>query len=385
MSEKGAAPQMKLSPLLIAALLLCTAALACAQDLQPAAQRARATLSSVIGGQATGMGGAFVAVANDGTALYWNPAALAGRRNTRVYGAIGGQSDNIDTLDELLDVADILEEEDGLTVQEFNTIRDVARRNDGSVIEGDVGAIGTVEINNFAIGYWAIAGGNAVLDYEQMDALQEIPQVTESVDWDGDAVGQAGAGVAYGRSISTRWDLGITARLSALSVAAADGRATATTIPEPAVGLANAYDVDTETTYTVDIGAMYRAGSHSQFGIVGRNLTSPSFDLMLERPSGVVEMQYEIEPSFDLGYSWMGDDGGVFAVDVHNVTEANDVGCEIAVGVSTPLADWLDARFGYGNDQPTFGLGLNFGSVNVDIASALNWEDRVAISGASTF
>ena len=31
-----------------------------------------------IGARALGMGGAFVGLANDGTALYWNPAGLAG-------------------------------------------------------------------------------------------------------------------------------------------------------------------------------------------------------------------------------------------------------------------------------------------------------------------
>jgi hypothetical protein len=371
--------------IVVVALLVSGLSIGQAQQLQSAAQRARATLTSVVGAQATGMGGAFVAVANDGTALFWNPAALADHRNTRVYGAIGGQSDNIDTLDELLDVGDILEEEDGLTIGEFNTIRNVARRNDGEVVQGDVGAIGTIEVNNFAVGYWAIAGGNSVLDYEQVVPLQGIPAATETVDWDGDAVGQAGAGVAYGRSVSDRFDVGLTARLSALSVAVADGRATATTIPEPAVTLENAYDVDTETDFTVDLGVMYATGPHNHFGLVGRNLTGPTFDMQLERPAGVMQIQQEIEASFDVGYSYMADDGGVFAVDVHNVTEANGVGSEIAVGISTPLADWLDARFGYGSDAPTFGLGLNLGSVQVDVASGLEWEDRVAISGSATF
>ncbi len=371
-------------PVMVVALLVSVASID-AQQIQEGARRARATLTSVIGAQATAMGGAFVAVANDGTALYWNPAALARNRSTRLYGSLGGQSENLDTLDELLDVADILEKEDALTVGEFNQIRNVAIRNDGSVVEGDVGAIGTLEHNNFAIGYWAIAGGNALLEHDAVDVLQELPQGTETVNWDGDAIGQAGAGIAYGHRISDRWDVGLTARLAVLSLAVADGATTATTIPEPSVTLDNAHDVDTDTTYTVDLGAMYSAGAHSRFGIVGRNLTNPGFDLLLEGAAGTMQVEQEIDASVDVGYSYTADDGGVFAIDVHNLTEANGVGSSVAVGVSEPIADWLDVRFGYGNDAPTFGLGLHLGSVSIDVASALDWEDRVAIAGSVAF
>ncbi|MEN8194150.1 MAG: long chain fatty acid transport protein, partial [Bacteroidota bacterium] len=35
-----------------------------------------------VGPKALGMGGAFVGLANDGTAIYWNPAGLAGQESS---------------------------------------------------------------------------------------------------------------------------------------------------------------------------------------------------------------------------------------------------------------------------------------------------------------
>ncbi|HYW68302.1 MAG TPA: hypothetical protein VE960_01750, partial [bacterium] len=39
-----------------------------------------------LGARAMGMGGAFVAVADDVTALHWNPAGLAGLHGVQVFG-----------------------------------------------------------------------------------------------------------------------------------------------------------------------------------------------------------------------------------------------------------------------------------------------------------
>ena len=38
-----------------------------------------------IGPKALGMGGAFVGLADDGTAIYWNPAGLAGQSNSILF------------------------------------------------------------------------------------------------------------------------------------------------------------------------------------------------------------------------------------------------------------------------------------------------------------
>lgn len=341
---------------------------------QENAARVQATMSSVIGAAATGMGGAFVAVADDGTALYWNPAALADNSGFRIYGAVGGASQNIDTIQDLIDVADILGEEDELSEEDFDLIRDVAQRNDGVPVEGGIGAIGTIEFSQFALGYWAMAAGNGVLNYTQNIGA-------EMVDWTADAAGQAGAGIGYGRNISGPWNVGVTARLSALSLGYADGNAEMQVVPNATVDSNNVTDSDTDTSYTVDLGVLYSADGRNRFGLVGRNLTSPSFDLELNAQ----QISAEIDPSVDLGFAHTTSDGSIIALDAHNVFEANDAGCELAVGISKPLCDIATLRLGYGNGTPTFGLGFTLGGFQLDLASALDWEDRVAIGASGAF
>jgi hypothetical protein len=62
-----------------------------------------------IGSRAQGMGGAFVAVANDATAVYWNPAGLSAFRGWEVQGlaSIHGQ-DHMDVFNVLDEVEDVL-------------------------------------------------------------------------------------------------------------------------------------------------------------------------------------------------------------------------------------------------------------------------------------
>jgi hypothetical protein len=336
-------------------------------------------MSSVIGAAATGMGGAFVAVADDGTALYWNPAALADNSGFRIYGAVGGASQNIDTIQDLLDVADILGDEDELSEEDFDLIREVAERNSGIPVEGGIGAIGTLEFSQFALGYWAMAAGNGVLNYTQNIGA-------EVVDWTADAAGQAGAGLGYGRNVSGPWNVGITARAAVLSLANAEGTAARPVVPNPVVTSDNVTDSDADTSYTVDLGVLYSPDARNRFGLVGRNLTSPSFDLELDDALGnPQQISAEIDPSVDLGFAHTASDGSIIAVDAHNIFEANDVGCEIAVGISKPLCDVVTLRLGYGNDAPTFGLGFDLGGFQLDLASTFDWEDRVAIGASGTF
>lgn len=69
---------------------------------------------SIVGPRALGMGGAFVAVANDSTAVYWNPAGLAksGRWDIRIPVSLRAQdhlgvADTVDDIDDILAGRDI--------------------------------------------------------------------------------------------------------------------------------------------------------------------------------------------------------------------------------------------------------------------------------------
>ena len=62
----------------IVVLALAVAINAHAQTVTKVGTTAGKFLSIPVGARALGMGGAFVAVANDVSAMYWNPAGIAG-------------------------------------------------------------------------------------------------------------------------------------------------------------------------------------------------------------------------------------------------------------------------------------------------------------------
>ncbi len=371
---------MDRSRLLVATLVAAmTLAFVTDAGAQGDAARAQAGLSSVVGTMATGMGGAFVAVANDGTALYWNPAALASHRGIRLYTSFGGASENIDTVDELLDLADILEQDEGpLSTGDFDIIRDVARRNDNVPVEGNAGFISAIELGNFALGTWIIGGVDAVLDYSS------VADVSERVDFTAAGGAQGGAGLAYGRSLGPQWDVGVCGRLAGMAVARGEGYASHVSGEEPTLVNPEG-DGDTDTSFTVDVGVIYAPDDRSRWALVGRNVTNPSFDMSLEGTEGPTTIEMDLEPSVDAGYCYTAPDGAIIAVDVHNVTEANDVGSDLAVGMAVPLSSSASLRLGYGDGLPTLGLGLRLGGLRLEAASALDWKDRVALCGAIEF
>jgi len=78
---KGVTTAMKRVIVLSLALLMVISAMALAEGVG-----AFSAFDSGIGARALAMGGAFVGVANDATAAYWNPAGLAGLTDTRLDG-----------------------------------------------------------------------------------------------------------------------------------------------------------------------------------------------------------------------------------------------------------------------------------------------------------
>ena len=57
----------------------------CSSDLDKTGTTAAKFLSIDIGARAVGMGGAFTSIANDATAMYWNPAGLSFYKNRDIY------------------------------------------------------------------------------------------------------------------------------------------------------------------------------------------------------------------------------------------------------------------------------------------------------------
>ena len=349
-------------------------------DLGQSAARARAGMTNLLGTRATGMGGASVAAPEPGAALYWNPAALARERGFRLSGSLGGSAEGLSAAEDLRDVVDIIDDAQtavDIGIEDFFTIRDIIIRNDGETIRGEAGLLGGLQYNNFALGYWVMAGGDAGVNHTQ------IGSTDERVDWDATAAGQASAGVGYGHSLSEQLAVGVTVRQlwvgSGFSVGSAEARGIdeeARILVDAAYGEIND-GAEYDDTITVDLGLLYSPDERVHYGLVGRNLTNPSF-------TGVPAFE-DLDLSVDLGYAYTWDDGSIFAIDCHNVTEANGKNSSIAVGLGAMLGRDVQIRTGYGAGSPVLGLGLSMGSFDLDIASALRWEDRVAISGSIVF
>jgi opacity protein-like surface antigen len=200
---------------------------------------ARAQLYENVGTRAQGMAGAFVAVADDANAGWWNPAGLA-------TGAV------------------------------FNIVVERARQTEpkdpvgifSSTTTGTSGfafALPSLGVNNyrFRISESVPAPSTAAGDAPRPDGEVPVAQV-RSV-----AVGQLG--VTLGQSLGDHLVLGTTVKL-------VKGGAVTTLVDatEDTLDLANDLDIDSETKFDLDLGAML-SFTHLRLGISLRNTTAPSF------------------------------------------------------------------------------------------------------------
>lgn len=103
------------------------------------------------GARAYGMGGAFVAVVNDPSALYWNPAAL-GQNHIQLHGSLVGQ--NLNQLSNLTKLADALAEGDSEALTKLA----------GQSIEIPVHALGAISFGPVALGMGARGAATAHVD-----------------------------------------------------------------------------------------------------------------------------------------------------------------------------------------------------------------------------
>jgi len=342
---------------------------------QGAAGRARAGTTATIGTMAAGMGGAFVAVAEDATALYWNPAGLARQHGFSWYTTVGGETRNVDVLEELEDVADIVSADELITSDEFQLIRDVAQRNSGRPVSLGAGLFTGLTLGSFGLGVYGMVGADGQFAYTSGAAAAPYD---ERVDWTGTAFGQGGAGIGYGRRMSDSLDVGVTVKQAGVYQAKdAAGYTGYNADEDEAEVVSEDVEGEGDTALSLDLGMIYYGSGGGRWALVGRNLTGPSFTLGSET--------LELDPSFDIGYAVRTPDGDIVAIDLHNVTEANDANNDLAIGLRKRLTKRCDLRLGYSNHQPSLGMGLDLGFLNFGFAWAPDWKDRAVVSGALEF
>ncbi len=364
----------------IVPVIVIVAVLVAVSVFPAAAQTSKAALvgpKAGVGPRASAMGGAFVAVADDATALYWNPAGLALVDRWTFTGNVIGRAQNLDSVDDASDVYDIVTES-SITGLDF----DFVRRQVGVLADrpfvGEVAAVGALAMPGWAVGGYGIAGVAAGLS-TGVDAngngniSAPLPNGAtfedgEFVQVQGDGLWQHSEGIAMGRRLGERLTVGVGVRKMTMGYGDKNWKASVNVpvaggppdFPAP-VETGNISKV-TDSSTTADVGFLYTLTPQARAGLVARSLTSPDFTL----GAGRVEADMVV----DAGLAFFSEDGrATFAVDAHNLTEANDVACTVHLGYEYRPVGFLTLRAGSAESTLTYGVGLNLGILTIDLAS----------------
>ncbi|MEI6503897.1 MAG: type VI secretion system contractile sheath large subunit, partial [Armatimonadota bacterium] len=214
--------RLRLAVLLAVVMCVSLAAAAYAQvptdpALQKKISQVRGMGSFGLGARAMGMGGAFTAVADGPTAVYWNPAGLANSHGFRTAFSITGQADNLNVLsdgkdlyDSINDVVDAINSGTGTVEQAtFENLWHNAQDLSGKPVSANIsaGLIG-LSVGHVGFGLWAQAAGGAALQ----TSGQPVPTPASWVRAQASTLGYGTAGLGYGWSLKPNLDVGVTAR-----------------------------------------------------------------------------------------------------------------------------------------------------------------------------
>ncbi|MFO7945386.1 MAG: hypothetical protein R6V19_01030 [Armatimonadota bacterium] len=322
--------------------------------------------------RALGMGDAFVAVADDEQALYWNPAGLSRHRGVR-WSILGGAGrvENVDVIDDLASAGDIIGDDPGdfLSADDFDFLRRVAEDSEGMPLELQLGFLSAFSWDNIALGVY----GQAAADIE-------FPQVnTNRVDVDAQIAGQGSGAVAGGWDLNDELAVGVSLK----SMTYAEDLVDKTFRPDAPI-TARVDESDDDTATSADVGIRLTPEERVAFGAVVRNVNSPEFDLDLKGDIGKVTRK--VDPSVHFGLAVVNEARNTtIAADIHNVFDANDTGATVHMGVERELGSHLTARAGYGDRQFTWGLTAELGPLVLEMASASDWNDMFGASATLDF
>ena len=255
--------------MLVSGLLLVTTTFAPAQ--------VTAVEFAIVGPRAVGMGGAGVAVTTDALATYWNPAGLALQKSTdiRVQGSVqavdrGGVNDALDAINSI-NLSD---------PTNLNTLQGLLN----TLNSGTVSAIGAASLyfkgyfGDQAVGFNIsdVATGGEFTPTPLSAAISGTTLVVNGqLAVQGLEARQAGFSYAYAFSDRT-FAIGATAKIiqgaaynASVSVFQANGDINfRNNLGKPEIS----------TAISIDAGATYQPSSWLRFGVVGKDLTQPTFD-----------------------------------------------------------------------------------------------------------
>ncbi len=341
--------------------------------------------------RALGLGGAYLLLSDDSSAVLWNPAALAHTRRFTFPLDITGRA-NFD----LKDVTDLV---DGLkTIRDQTDVADAdAVRTAIRTAYGDVkGFLARRPVMKATLmpsagfswgGYGLAVTSGVVLQLEsQVDApagafgVGPLP-AADNLYVRGGALALTSAAVGHGRLFPGGLTVGGSLRLVRADFAGFLAGASL----DPGAGdpvLGTAFRQVNDKAFTLDIGAIFEPPIQPpmwriRYAGVVRNLWPAKFDLGTQAG---VNMDFRLNPELDVGAvaEWKGGRTlGVF--ELHNVTGGNGGDISVHAGVEHWVGSIWAIRAGWDDDKPVVGLGVDIGVLRLDLAAGLKPRERLAL------
>lgn len=305
---------------------------------------ATTALGGDIGARAAAMGGAYTAVADDGTAPYWNPAGITQIKYLTLTPAVGLGGD----FSSLFDILDG-------TVTDF-----VEFETTGSAMAG---------LTTRWVGFNYLADFNAT-------------GKGDSSDWQGTAWGQGFGVLTIAGTFGKNLSVGINCKM----MKAEYGNVHAVTLGQ------GSFSADA-SGYFYDLGVLYKVNNSLKLGLMGRNLAgnikwnNSSYETLGPVPPSEPTPPEGLDKTYVAGLAYSPYKSLVIAADFENIDAVNDDYDEFRrhLGLEQALL-WNSIKLRLGaftkNDSyiRTAGLGLKLGPILLDIGAQYAEE----ISGFAT-
>ena len=373
---------------------------------------ARAEQFSIIGSRALGMGGASVAAVNDATAVFWNPAALANFRRVdiRIPTEVGvfdhmGLKDTWSQINDIYDEA--LAGNTAAAEQLKQLINNLDKPSTGADIDVSTGLLISIPISKSAMAVSALGLGYAGL-YPTVDTLNQNTTNPAAPDYiannhtavTGIGIGTVQPALSFATSFADKVFIGANAKMIYAETYVISQIITSNDYHAFLDDLRKSGTKSSKAS--IDAGILYAPIESFRIGVVGRDLTSPSFPaagiFAHKQPSGDVTLsaapeQTEItfSPQYRAGIAWIPFKTFTISTD-YDLTRNKTLtpgykNQTAAVGVEkTFFSEYLSVRAGAFKNTAdssskavyTAGLGLRLSVLRVDVAGAYDFDERQA-------